>query len=64
MKHRGRLRTPEIQGLIIAVLARIHLIQHVFLYTIDQCKQEAKKTEKSALPNFGRQKGIIGSVWR
>ena len=31
---------------------------------IDQCKQEAKKAEKIALPNFGRQKGRIGSVWR
>ena len=31
---------------------------------IDQCKQEAKTAEKSALPNFGRQKGRIGSLWR
>ena len=31
---------------------------------IDQCKKEAKNAEKSALPNFGRQKGRIGSVWR
>ena len=34
------------------------------LRTIDQCKQEAKKAEKSALPNFGRQKVRLGSVWR
>ena len=34
------------------------------LKTIDQCKQEAKKAEKNALPNFGRQKGRLGSVWR
>ena len=33
-------------------------------YVIDQCKQEANKAEKSALPNFGRQKGRLGSVWR
>ena len=31
---------------------------------IDQCKQKAKKAEKSALPNFGRQKGRLGSAWR
>ena len=32
--------------------------------SIDQCKQEAKKAEKIALPNFGRQKVRLGSVWR